>query len=161
MDILTLARELKATADLVVTDREGRSLMLVEVQPWADRDAAGLAQLREHQYRFEFPFALLADPDQIQILGPDGTAGPVARMPTLATLTSYRSIHADSRLIAKDDIERPLSRWLYESTSGDLTERHPGFCCLKKAGLAVRMIWGHLLTREMYFEPIGTVEHSF
>ena len=161
MDILTLARELREAADLVVTDNEGRPLILVEIEPSMGHELSSLARLREHQRRFDFPFAMLADPERIWLLGPGESAEPIANFSTLETLKSYRSIHRNPSFLSKKDISFPLGRWLMASTEEFLTDRHENYCCFKKIGLAERMIWGHVLTEEMLFQKAGEVEHFF
>ena len=164
MDILLLARELKEAADLVVTDEAGRSVLLVEVHSSAEGELGDLARLHEHQRRFHFPFAMLANPERILLLGSGDLADPaepVTSLSTPETLRNYRSIYADPCLRSKDDILPPLGRWLVASTSDFLTDRHEGYCCLKKVGLVEQIVWGHVLTREMLFREVGEVEPSY
>ena len=164
MDILILARELKETADLVVTDEAGRSVLLVEVQAEVGDEFSQLVQLRGHQQRFNFPYAMLANPDRLILLGSSDLADPrepLAEMPTWATLQAYRSAYAPALFTSKDDLLSPLGRWLNASTEEFLTDQHEGYCCFKKVGLAERIVWGHVLTREMLFREAGEVEPSF
>ena len=164
MDILLLARELKEVADLVITDEAGHSVLLVKVQPEVGDEFQELVQLREHQRRFDFPFAMLANPERILLLGssdlPD-LAEPRVDLTTLETIRAYRSPYGDQSLRSKNDLLLPLGRWLHASTCEFLTDQHEGYCCFKKAGLAERIVWGHVLTREMLFREPGEVEPSY
>jgi len=127
----------------------------VEIEPSTGHEIASLARLREHQKRFDFPFAMLADPERIWLLGPGESDEPIADFSTLETLKCYRSIHRDPFLLSKDDIYFPLGRWLTASIGEFLTDQHENYCCFKKVGLADRMVWGRVLTEEMLFHKTG------
>jgi len=161
MDILTLTRELKEAADLVVADKEGRSLLLVEVRTSSAFEAEHLAHLRGDQRKFDFPFAMFVTPDQIRLFGPDQADGPVAQFATAETFRPRNPHFNEHKRLSKFDLVNFVWNWLFDFASSHSLHRPDQLCCLEKVGLADRLVGGEVLTVDMLFKKYAEVGPSF
>ncbi len=160
MDILTLARELREAADLVVADKDGRSLLLVEVKSGTTFEEESLSRLREDHRKFDFPFAMLINPAQIWVFGPDWSGEPVAKFATPETLRPCDPYFDDHKSLSRDYLVHVAWSWLFDFVSVHRPDRPPQPCCLQKVGLADRLVGGEVMTEDMLFKPLVGLERS-
>lgn len=120
MDVLHLARELVASADLIVTDRDDHSLILVEAKVLTNSREAAIATLLGRIERFSFPYGMYVDP-QVILIHAVGCEGPLATLETPVALRAYDQ-NFDNVRISVDYLAIMIASWLADLAS---TWRHP------------------------------------
>ena len=140
MDVLQLARELQASADLIVTDREGHSLLFVEVKVETRGRDPAIRLLQDRINRFGFPFGMLVDLESILIFQRD-QADLLIQLSTLEMIQAYDpQFEADRRWISQVYLEAMAESWLADFGSFWCHPQPPFHASLLKIGLADRLI---------------------
>lgn len=139
MDVLQMARELRAAADLIVTDPDGHSLLFVEIKARSSsRDQAGRT-LAERIHRFGFLYGMLVDPEIIQIFQRD-RIDSVASLSTGEAFRSYDpDFDANTKWTFHDYLQGMTESWLADFTSAWRHREPPHFAVMADIGLGVRL----------------------
>ena len=139
MDVLQLARELRAAADLIVTDLDGHSLLIVEVKARLSSREHAAQTLAERIARFGFLYGMLVDPGVIQIYQRDHT-DPIASLTTSEAFRPYDpNFEANTKWTFHDYLQGMTESWLADFTSAWRHLEPPHYAVMAEIGLATRL----------------------